>query len=424
MSETRQETQLENSMHSLLIIILGTYVAISLIGLLSDYLNIAHLSTDIPNEMKDTYDQNDYKKSQEYLIENTKFSFLETSLYLPILLSLLISGSFNKLDLWIESLGFSTIISGIIFIFLLGIIAHIFGLPFDVYKTFKIEKKYGFNKTTIKTFLTDQLKSLLISIIIGVPILYGIIWFFASFTHWGWLFAWGFLMAFQFLMMVLAPIVIMPLFNKFDPLEDGELKQSIEEYAKKEKFKLQGLFKMDGSKRSTKTNAFFTGIGSSKRIVLFDTLIANHTPKELLAVVAHEMGHYKKKHILKMLITSSLLSGIMFYLLNITLHTSIIFEAFGFSNLSVHTGLFIFSFIFAPISFFTQIINARVSRKHEFEADEYAIKTTQLKEAFIKALKTLSKENLSNLTPHPFKVWLEYSHPPVIERINAIRKIS
>ena len=221
--------------------------------------------------------------------------------------------------------------------------------------------------------------------------------------------------------MFVAPILIMPLFNKFIPLEEGDLKSTILDYAKKEQFSLKGLFTMDGSKRSTKSNAYFTGFGRFRRIVLFDTLIEKHTTQELLTIVAHEMGHYKKQHILKMVVMSILSSGMMFFLLSLFLNNPMLFEAFKMEHISIYASLIFFSFLYSPIESVLSIFGQVMSRKHEYEADAYAVDTTRLPLDFISGLKKLSVDNLSNLTPHPWKVFLEYSHPPVLERIKAIK---
>ncbi|RUM89316.1 MAG: M48 family peptidase, partial [Thermodesulfatator sp.] len=290
--------------------------------------------------------------------------------------------------------------------------------------TFVIEEKFGFNRTTVRTFISDFLKGLTLTAIIGGLIFAGVIWFFETMGTWAWLYCWMALGMFQIMLLFVAPVLIMPIFNKFEPLEDGELKKSILDYARKENFKMQGVFKMDGSKRSTKSNAFFTGFGRFKRIVLFDTLIARHTVEELTAIIAHEMGHYKLKHILKGIIRSILMSGFTLWLLSLFMGNQGLFEAFGMDHISVYASLVFFGFLYAPIGMATGIIDKAISRKYEFQADAYAVRTYGHPEALITALKKLSVDNLSNLTPHPFMVFLEYSHPPVLERIRAIRRLA
>jgi STE24 endopeptidase len=238
-----------------------------------------------------------------------------------------------------------------------------------------------------------------------------------------WLYSWGALVVVQMVLMYIAPVYIMPLFNKFEPLEDGELKSSIQDYAKKEGFALQGIFKMDGSKRSTKSNAYFTGFGKMRRIVLFDTLIEKHSVAELVSVLAHEVGHYKLKHITKMVAVSILSTGLMFYILSLFISQPGLYEAFGVEGTPLYAGFIFFGFLYTPINLILSIFGNIMSRKHEFEADAFAVNTAKEPDSMVAALKKLSVDNLSNLTPHPALVFMEYSHPPVLERIKAIRSI-
>ncbi len=272
--------------------------------------------------------------------------------------------------------------------------------------------------------MLDIIKSFILMVLIGTPVLMAILWFFETTGRLAPLYVWIFVVVFQIIMMFLAPILIMPIFNKYVPLEDGELKDKISEYAKKEGFKMKGVFKMDGSKRSSKSNAFFTGFGSSRRIVLFDTLIEKHTTDELLAIIAHEMGHYKLKHILKSMLSSFFDLALTLFVLSLFLKNKELFEAFKMEHISIYGSLLFFGFIYSPISQLISILSNYYSRKHEYEADKYSVETTKLGNAFIDGLKKLSVDNLSNLTPHKLKVFIEYSHPPVLERIKAIRKIN
>jgi STE24 endopeptidase len=296
-------------------------------------------------------------------------------------------------------------------------------MPFGIYSTFVIEERFGFNKTTPGTFAMDRVKGILLSVLIGAPLLAGIIAFFEYGGPWAWVYAWLAVTAFSLIMQYVAPTWIMPLFNKFEPLEDSELRQSIEKYAESVNFPLQGVYVMDGSKRSSKSNAFFTGFGKNKRIALFDTLIEKHTTDELVAVLAHEIGHYKKKHIIKNMAISVLHTGIMFALLSVFLQVPALFEAFYMDQMSVYAGLLFFGLLYSPIETILGVGMQVLSRKHEFEADHFAATTIEKREAMINALKKLSKDNLSNLTPHPFYVFLNYSHPPVLQRVEAMRGI-
>ncbi|MDD4183191.1 MAG: M48 family metallopeptidase, partial [Candidatus Omnitrophica bacterium] len=239
-----------------------------------------------------------------------------------------------------------------------------------------------------------------------------------------WVYCWIAVTGFQLFLLFIAPVVIMPLFNKYTPLENGELKSAIENYAKEQKFALAGVFKMDASRRSTKSNAFFTGFGKFRRIALFDTLIQKHTVDELVSVLAHEIGHYKKKHFVKGIILSVITTGIMFFILSFFINNQGLFGAFKMQSLSIYASLIFFGFLYSPINLFISIFSNIISRKHEYEADAFAITTYKKPESFIIALKKLTVDNLSNLTPHPLKVFLDYSHPPVLKRIEAIRKIA
>lgn len=393
------------------------------IGLVTNVLNLKSLSKDVPEEFEAVYDAETYAKSQQYTKVRTQFGFITGSFDLFILLVFWFSGGFNMLDNWIRGFPFNDLVSGIIFIVMLMIAKSILSLPFSIYSTFVIEEKFGFNKTNVKTFFLDLIKGIALGALIGIPLLAGILAFFIYGGDWAWLFAWLAVTAFTLLMQYIAPTWIMPLFNKFTPIEEGELKNEIEEYTQKVKFPLKGLYVIDGSKRSSKSNAFFTGFGKNKRVALYDTLIENHTIQELVAVLAHEIGHYKKKHILKGMIISIAHSAVLFFLLSIFLKEQALFDAFYMDRMTVYSGLIFFGLLYSPIEMILSVIMSMSSRKHEFEADEFAVTTTGNKQDMISTLKKLSKDNLSNLTPHPWYVFLNYSHPPVLERIYAIRRI-
>jgi STE24 endopeptidase len=268
----------------------------------------------------------------------------------------------------------------------------------------------------------DILKTWILAAVIGGVLFSAVLWFFEKAGPWAWAWCWFAVTLFQICLMFVAPVVIMPIFNKFVPLAGGELKAAIEEYAKMQHFKLKGVFTMDGSRRSTKSNAFFTGFGRFRRIVLFDTLIEKHTLDELVSVLAHEMGHYKKRHILKSMAISILTTGLMFYILSLFINNRELFAAFRMDHISIYASLFFFGFLYAPIEMVLSVFGNMLSRRHEYEADAFAAATYQKPQAMISALKKLSVDALSNLTPHPLKVFLSYSHPPVLDRIQAIRK--
>jgi len=403
------------------IIILIALLADFIIGIVTNLLNLRALSSEVPEEFTEVYDAETYAKSQQYTRVRTQFGFITGSFDLFILLSFWFLGGFNMLDEWIRGFPFNELVSGIVFIVLLMIAKSILSLPFSIYSTFVIEERFGFNKTTPKTFVLDLIKGIALGALLGIPLLAGILAFFIYTGDWAWLYAWLAVTLFTLLMQYIAPTWIMPLFNKFTPLEEGELKSEIESYTQKVDFSLKGLFVIDGSKRSSKSNAFFTGFGKNKRVALYDTLIENHTVPELVAVLAHEIGHYKKKHIIKGMVISITHSAILFFLLSIFLKEQALFDAFYMGNMSVYAGLIFFGMLYAPIEMLLSIFMQMSSRKHEYEADAYAVETTGNKQDMVSTLKKLSRDNLSNLTPHPWYVFLNYSHPPVLERIKAIR---
>ncbi len=406
------------------LIIVTTLFIDYLVSHWADWLNIKHLSKTLPDEFKEWYDQDEYARSQEYTRVNTKFEFLTSTVGLIVILVFWFAGGFNALDVWVRSWGYGELVTGLFYIGLLMLLRGILSLPFSIYSTFVIEEKFGFNRTTVKTFILDLLKGLLLGLLLGVPLLAGILAFFMYAGEWAWLYAWIVTTIITLMIQFIAPRYIMPLFNKFDPLEEGELREKIFDYARSVGFSLQNVFVMDGSKRSSKSNAFFTGFGKNKRIALFDTLIDKHTNDELLTVLAHEIGHFKKKHIIKGMITSIVHSGIVFYLLSVFITHTGLFDAFYMENQSVYAGLIFFGMLYSPIEMILSIFMSKISRKHEYEADRFAVRTTEKAESFITALKKLSVHNLSNLTPHPVYVFLNYSHPPILKRINHVRNIA
>jgi STE24 endopeptidase len=402
-------------------IILVTLIFSYVLNLITNFLNLSHLSPALPGEFEGIYDAEAYKNSQNYTRVYTRFGFLTGSISLIITLFFWFAGGFDYLDNIVRAWNLGAIGTGLIYIAILIIARSILSLPFSLYTTFVIEERFGFNKTTLKTFFLDMVKSLFLGVLLGGPLLAGLLYFFQVAGDMAWIYAWAVTTVFTLIVQFIAPTWIMPLFNKFTPLEDGELKESIISYSEKVKFPLKGIFVMDGSKRSKKSNAFFTGFGKNKRIVLFDTLIEKHTVGELVSVLAHEVGHYKKKHILKSMIISILHMGLMFYLLSLFLSHQGLFDAFYMETMSVYAGLIFFGMLYTPIEMILSVIMQVFSRKNEYEADRFAAETTEGSENMVSALKKLSRDNLSNLTPHPFYVFLNYSHPPVLKRIQAIR---
>ncbi len=411
-------------MNTYLIIILSIIIVDYILDIVVDMLNVKHIKTDLPKEFEGYYDAEKYKKAQNYLKENTRFGIIVDSITTPITVAFILIGGFNYVDQIAGGFQISPIPTGLVFAGILMIASQILSIPFSIYSTFVIEEKYGFNLTTAKTFILDILKSWFLTAIIGGIIFAVILWFFDRTGNMAWVYCWIVVVIFQIVLTFFAPVVILPLFNKFYPLEDGELKTSIENYAKSQDFRLKGVFKMDASKRSTKSNAFFTGFGKYRRIVLFDTLIKKHTVDELVSILAHEMGHYKKKHILKSIIISIITTGFMFFILSLFINNEGLFQAFKMENTSIYASLFFFAFLYSPINMFISILSNMLSRKHEYEADTYASETYGKFESMISALKKLTVDNLSNLTPHPLKVFLSYSHPPVLKRIQSLKRMN
>ena len=408
---------------------MNIYLGIILAALLVDYflhalsrfLDLKNLSTNLPDEFIDHYSSEEYTRSQEYLRENTRFSYFTSSFDLMVILLVIFLGIFNILDLWIRDFGFSPLISGLIFFGVLFFIQDIISTPFSLYRTFVIEEKFGFNKTTPKTYILDKLKGYILLLILGGLVLSLILYFIESFGDMAWLYAWMVMSAFLVLVQPLFTLVIAPMFNTFTPLEDGELKDKINQFAHQVNFPISRIDVMDGSRRSSKANAYFSGLGKNKRIALFDTLIEKHSVDELVSIIAHEVGHYKKKHNIKGIILGVIQTGIMFFMLSLFLNNSQLFAAFRMDNLSVYASLVFFSILYSPIELIMSFAGNAISRKHEFEADAFARKSIGTGEHLIEGLKKLTVTNLGNLTPHPLTVWLSYSHPPVLNRILSLR---
>lgn len=405
------------------IIILSALLLDFVLNLAADLLNLRSLEKELPSEFEEVYDRETYARSQEYTRTRTRFGILTSVFNLAVLLLFWFAGGFNWLDEVVRGWELGLIWTGLAWIGLLILLKTVLSLPFSIWSTFVIEERFGFNKTTPKTFVLDMLKGLGLSLVLGGPLLAGILAFFTFAGEFGWLYAWGAVSVFTLFIQFVAPTWIMPLFNRFEPLEDDGLREKIREYAEQVRFTLEGIYVMDGSKRSSKSNAFFTGFGKNKRIALFDTLIEKHDDEELVAVLAHEIGHYKKKHIIKNMAAGILQTGVMFFLLSVFLQSPGLYDAFYMDQSSVYAGLVFFGLLYAPADMLLSIVMQMISRKHEFEADAWA-STTYRGEPMIRALKKLSKDNLSNLTPHPFYVFLNYSHPPVLRRIRAIRAIN
>jgi STE24 endopeptidase len=406
---------------TLFYIFIGIIVISFIIDKIVDTLNAKHFDDKIPEKLADVYDEQEYKKSQAYKKTNAKFSNLTSTFSILLTLLFFFLDGFKYADNFARSFTDNTIVIALIFFGVLMFGSDILTTPFSYYKTFVIEEKFGFNKSTKKTFWLDKIKGWLMSSILGGIILSLIIWFYQFAGENFWLYAWILVAVFSLFMNMFYAKLIVPLFNKQKPLEEGELKSAIEKYAKKVGFTINNIFVIDGSKRSTKANAYFSGFGSQKRITLFDTLINDLETAEIIAVLAHEVGHYKRKHIIFNLISSILLTGFTLFVLSLFINSSILSEALGVSIPSFHIGLIAFGILYSPISEITGLLMNYVSRVFEYQADNFAKETFAAK-PLITSLKKLSKNSLSNLTPHPTYVFMHYSHPTLLERIQNLEK--
>lgn len=383
------------------------------------YLNSKMWSEKVPEKLKGICNEEDYRKSQLYDRDNKKLSFWSSTFNLAVILAMIIAGGFAFVDDVARSISMNMIVIALIFFGLIGFASDIINIPFSWYDTFVIEKRYGFNKMKLRTFITDHLKSWLLSIIIGIPVLGLITWFYYKTGENFWLYAWGLIIVFSVFMNLFHSVLIVPLFNKQTPLEEGSLRDKIEDYASRTGFKLKDIYIIDGSKRSTKSNAYFTGFGPRKRIVLYDTLLNEFTENEIVAILAHEMGHFKKKHILLTMLSSVITTGIMLFLFSLIVDNPRMSEALGAEKQSFHLGLIVFGILYSPLSLIIGLISNIISRKNEFAADRF-VRETYDPSALASALKKLSVKNLSNLMPHPTYVFFHYSHPPLLERLKKL----
>ena len=397
-------------------LILFNYVFSNILEL----INSKNWKTHIPDEVKDFYDEKKYNKAREYKIETGRISFFSGTISFLISFGLIWFKGYGYISNYIDLNFNSAFVKTSVFFLFFYLINFIISIPFSYYSTFYIEEKYGFNKTTIKTFILDKIKSVALSFLIGGTLIFLAMLVLDLFEKGYWLYLWIGLSAFVVFLNMFYAQLIVPIFNKLTPLDNGLLREKIEKYADKVGYSLKNIFVIDGSKRSTKANAFFSGLGPKKTIALYDTLIEKHSDEELVAVLAHEVGHFKKKHILLTLIISIIQLGLMSYLFEVCMSYNNIAEALGSSEMNFHIGLIAFSFVFSPIGLIIGIFLNILSRKNEFEADDYA-KTTYDGNALQLALKKLSVDTLSNLYPHPLYVFVHYSHPPLIKRLSNLK---
>lgn len=407
--------------NTLFYIIIAIIIINFIVDKILDALNAKHFNDTLPEEVKDVYDEDEYQKSQNYKATKYRFGLITSTFSVVLTLAFLIFDGFEWVDNIARSYSSHPIVVALIFFGIIMIGSDILTTPFSYYSTFVIEEKFGFNKTTLKTFILDKIKGWLMMAVIGGGILALVVWFYQFSGNQFWLYAWGLITVFSVFMNMFYSKLIVPLFNKQTPLEEGTLRDKISAYAQTVGFKLDKIFVIDGSKRSTKANAYFSGFGSEKRVTLYDTLINDLEDEEIVAVLAHEVGHYKKKHIIFNLVVSVLTTGVMLYVLSLFISSPLLSNALGVDIPSFHIGLVAFGMLYAPISEITGLTMNWFSRKFEYEADDYA-KNTYKGEPLITSLKKLSKNSLSNLTPHPAYVFMHYSHPTLLQRIRSLRK--
>ena len=389
----------------------------------AEVLNFRHTGREIPAPFRGVYDPARYGAAKAYLHAKTRLGWTVRGLGVAALLLFWFGAGFDHLDMALRKPQLGPVSCGLLYVGALLLALSIGALPFDLYRTFGIEARFGFNRTDLRTFFTDRLKSAFLLVILGGPLLAGVLYFFEYFGVRAWLWAWVAAGCFTLCVQFVAPVWLLPLFNRFAPLESGPLRSAILEYAKRIGFALNNIVVMDGSRRSSKSNAFFTGLGKNRRIVLFDTLITRHGVSELVAVLAHEMGHYRMRHVAVRMVTGIVHTGVLLFLLGIVISDSRLFEAFYMTHESTYAGLVFFSILFGPVNFFAGIAIHWISRRQEYAADRFAARTTGDSRSLIGALKRLSVDNLSHLEPHEFYVALNYSHPPVLSRIQALERM-
>jgi STE24 endopeptidase len=393
----------------------------TLFYIIIEALNARHFNDPVPQGLQDVYNETEYKKSQRYNKENYKFGLITSTFSLLLMLAFLVFDGFAYVDSLARGFSDDPIIIALIFFGIIMFASDILTLPFSWYSTFVIEEKYGFNKTTKRTFFTDKLKSWALLAIVGGGILALIVWFYQITDKDFWWYTWILIIIFTLFVNMFYAKLIVPLFNKQTPLPEGSLRTKIENYAQKVGFKLDNIFVIDGSKRSTKANAYFSGFGKEKRITLYDTLMKDLEEEEILSVLAHEVGHYKKKHIFANLAASIITTGFTLWLLSLFIGNPVLSQALEVTQPSFHIGLIAFGILYSPISEITSLIMNYLSRKFEYQADNYA-KKTYSSQALISSLKKLSKTSLSNLTPHKAYVFINYSHPTLLQRYKNLER--
>jgi len=416
-------------MNKPMLIVIVLFAGLAVLDLVIELFNLRSWATTLPAEFNGYYDNERYCLAQKYLADKTVSGLVKEITLIALFILFIVLGGFNLIDhasgvinnaargLLAGPVGRGLVFAGILFVLL-----FLISLPFDIYDTFVIEEKYGFNRTTARTFFLDAVKTLFLSGLFGAIVFSTLIWLFEKTGALAWVYGWLALSLFQLLIMYVAPVLIMPLFNRFSSLEEGKLKTEIEQLAHQENFKIQGIYTIDGSKRSSKANAALTGFGKFKRIMLYDTLLKQLDENEIIAVLAHEIGHYKHKHIIKFILISLVVSAVGFYLFSRLANQPVLFQAFGVQHASIYAALICFSILIIPIQRVGSAGLNWISRSFEYAADQYAVKASNNPDALISALKKISADSMANLQPHPVKVFFDYSHPPILQRIRALRK--
>ncbi|UII29906.1 M48 family metallopeptidase [Fulvivirga ulvae] len=410
------------SPETILTIILVIISADFIFEQLLDYINLKSGKYELPEEVAAFYEKEKYTKSISYQRVQTRFSFITSAVSFIASFLLLAFGGFGYIDELLRPYFDHEILLALVYFGALYFVSDLLTIPFQLYNTFVIEERYGFNKTTAGTFIADKLKGYMLAVLIGGLLLGLLLYLILNIGQDFWIYFWIAIAVFTLFANMFFTTLILPLFNKLTPLEEGELKTAIEDYSKRINFPLDNIFVIDGSKRSNKANAFFSGIGKKKKIVLYDTLIKNHSTEELVAILAHEVGHFKKKHIVLGFVISIVQTGVMLFIMSRMILNENLSLALGAEQMGVHLNLIAFGLLFTPISKVIGVFGNIISRRNEYEADEYANKTYN-GQALSSALKKLSVDNLSNLYPHPAYVFVHYSHPPLLKRLDAIARL-
>lgn len=387
-----------------------------------EFLNSKHMSPVLPDSLKGIYDEKEYSRFQSYKRENGRLDCWSSGVGFGVMIVFLVAGGFGWYNSWVVSLTDSVVWQTIFFVMGLSVVSTVLDIPFDYYATFRIEDKYGFNKTTRRVYWLDAVKELFLSLVLGGVLLALVVWFYTWAGTYFWLYAWGAVTLFSVFMAMFYSQLIVPLFNKQTPLQEGSLRDKIQDFAEKVGFKLDNIYVIDGSKRSTKANAYFTGLGPKKRVVLYDTLIDELTEEEIVAVLAHEVGHYKKRHTLRSMVVSVIQMGVLFWLFSLCVNNAALSEALGGDRAYFQLGLIAFAILYSPVNLILGIGMNVWSRSNEYEADAFAARYYE-GDYLVSGLKKISVKSLSNLTPHPLYEYIYYSHPSLLKRIDAIKRI-